>query len=259
MIDFHLHSKCSDGWYNPKDLIVAAANKGLKYVALTDHNNVDGLVDAAAVAKFHDIVFVNGMEFSCEYNTHIVGLFLKRFDEINEKVNLRREYMNLSLRHYGFNVEHYKNQRAARDACVRKMIDNGVATNKTFAIEHFLLPPFSYGEAIDLIHRSGGLAILAHPNRIEGVDKNSLPNFLTNLMHYNLDGIEVYQSGQTDEYTNFVKNLADENNLLISGGSDFHNPKRTDREMGMYGNVDNRRPIPDEVFEILWQNKDRYR
>ena len=259
MIDFHMHSNCSDGYYSPGDLVAVAANKGLKYIALTDHNNVNGLVEAAATAKNLGITFVNGIEFSCEYNTHITGLFLKRFDEINEKNVLRGEYMKLSLKHYGFDVNKYKSLRSARDACVRKMIDSGIATNKTFAIEHFLQPPFGYGEAIDLIHRCGGLAILAHPNRTEGVDKNSLPNFLTNLMHYNLDGIEVYQSGQTDEYTDFVKNLADENNLLISGGSDFHNPKRTDRELGMYGNIDNRRPIPDEVFEILWQNKDRYR
>jgi hypothetical protein len=217
------------------------------------------LEEASVAAKKYNISFINGIEISCECNTHIVGLFIRRFDEIKEKGVLRGKYSQLSLRNYGFDVDNYASLREARDAFVKMMIDTGRALSKTFAIEHFLVPPFGYGEAIDLIHRAGGLAIFAHPNRTLGVDKESLPEFIKNLVHYGIDGIEVYQSGQSDEYTDFVKDLAIKNNLLISGGSDYHGLSHHTREPGMYGDVDNRKKIPEEVLENLWSHKDKYK
>ena len=150
----------------------------MKYIALTDHNNVDGLVAAANTAEKCGINFINGIEVSCERNTHIIGLFLKRFDEINNKATIRREYMEQSLENYGYTKEKYETLLDARNAFIKMMIDTGRGTNKTFVIEHFLQPPFGYGEAIDMIHRSGGLAILAHPNRTKGIDSSNLQEFI---------------------------------------------------------------------------------
>jgi hypothetical protein len=232
MIDFHTHSNASDGALSPSKLVNIAANKGLEYIALTDHNNVDGLRMAANAAEQCGINFINGIEFSCERNTHIIGLFLKRFDEINNKAIIRREYIEQSLKNYGYTKEKYKTFISARDAFIKMMIVSGKAPDKTFVIEHFLQPPFGYGEAIDMIHRAGGLAILAHPNRTKGVDSNNLQEFIHELKQYGIDGIEVYQSGQTDEYTDFVADLAQKNDLLASGGSDYHSPKKTPGNLG---------------------------
>ena len=258
MIDFHTHSNASDGALSPGELVNLAVEKGLKYIALTDHNNVDGLVAAANTAKKCGINFINGIEISCERNTHIIGLFLKRFDEINNKAAIRREYIEQSLKNYGYTREKYETLIGARDAFIKMMIDTGKGTDKTFVIEHFLQPPFGYGEAIDMIHRSGGLAILAHPNRTKGIDSNNLQEFICELKQYGIDGIEVYQSGQTDDYTNFVADLARKNDLLVSGGSDFHNLNKINREIGMYGDIDNRKMIPVDILDELLQNKDRY-
>lgn len=258
MIDFHTHSNVSDGALAPGELVNLAANRGLKYIALTDHNNVDGLRTAANAAKQCGINFINGIEVSCERNTHIIGLFLKRFDEINNKAIIRKAYIEQSLKNYGYTKEKYGTVIGARDAFIKMMIDNDRAPDKTFVIEHFLQPPFGYGEAIDMIHRSGGLAILAHPNRTKGIDSNNLQEFICELKQYGIDGIEVYQSGQTDEYTNFVAALAQKNDLLISGGSDYHNPSKVNRELGMYGDIDNRKTIPMDILDKLLQNKDRY-
>lgn len=259
MIDLHTHSTASDGFYSPSDLISTAVGKGLKYIALTDHNTVRGLKEAYIAAKQYDIHLINGIELSCEHNTHIIGLFLKRLDEINSKDIIRNKYMEQSLNGYGYTKEEYGTLRGARDAFVKMIVEKGKAPDKTHAIEHFIQPPFGYGEAIDLIHRSGGLAILAHPNRIIGIDKNTLPEFVKELKSYDIDGIEVYQSTQTDDYTDFVMKLAIENNLLISGGSDYHSPTRAERELGLYGNIDNRKPIPMEIFDNLWQNRNKYK
>ena len=258
MIDFHTHSNASDGALSPGELVNLAVEKGLKYIALTDHNNVDGLVAAANTAKKCGINFINGIEISCERNTHIIGLFLKRFDEINNKAAIRREYIEQSLKNYGYTKEKYETLRGARDAFIKMMIDTDKGSDKTFVIEHFLQPPFGYGEAIDMIHRSGGLAILAHPNSTKGIDSNNLQEFICELKQYGIDGIEVYQSGQTDDYTNFVADLARKNDLLVSGGSDFHNLNKINREIGMYGDIDNRKMIPVDILDELLQNKDRY-
>lgn len=259
MIDFHTHSSVSDGFYSPSDLISAAADNGLKYIALTDHNTVKGLREAHIAAKKYNIHLINGTELSCERNTHIIGLFLKRLDEINSKDIIRNKYMEMSLKAYGYTKAEYGTLIGARDAFIKMIVEKGKAFNKTHAIEHFLQPPFGYGEAIDLIHRSGGLAVLAHPNRTSGVDNSNLSEFVKELKYYGIDGIEVYQSTQTDDYTDFVKELAWQNDLLISGGSDYHGWKKTERVLGMYGNINNRKPIPEEVFDNLWQNRNRYK
>ena len=71
---------------------------------------------------------------------------------------------------------------------------------------------------------------------------------------------DVFKSlTQTDDYTDFVMKLAIENNLLISGGNDYHSPTRTERELGLYGNIDNRKPIPMKIFDNLWQNRNKYK
>ena len=258
MMDFHMHSTASDGTLSPSELVSLAKTKGLKYIALTDHNNVNGLIEAANMAEQLGINFINGIEVSCERNTHIIGLFLKRFDEINNKATIRREYIEQSLKNYGYTKEKYETPIGARDTFIKMMIDTDKGSDKTFVIEHFLQPPFGYGEAIDMIHRAGGLAILAHPNRTKGVDSNNLQDFIHELKQYGIDGIEVYQSGQTDEYTDFVASLAQKNDLLVSGGSDYHSPSKTNRELGMYGDIDNRKPIPMNILDKLLQNKDRY-
>jgi hypothetical protein len=259
MIDFHTHSCVSDGVLSPRELIAKAASEGIKYIALTDHNGVGGIEEAHVASKEYGVNLINGTELSCERNTHIIGLFLKRFDEIKEKGYLRQQYIEMSLKQYGFNIDEYGTLVKARDAFIDTMIKTGRANNKTFAIEHFLQPPFGYGEAIDLIHRAGGLAIFAHPNRTRGVSDDMLPDFVRELIRFGIDGIEVYQSAETDEYANFIKDLAIHNNLLISGGSDFHNPDKKDRELGMYGNIENRKCIPEEVLSNLHKNKDRYK
>lgn len=259
MIDFHTHSTASDGFYSPSDLISAAVAKRLDYIALTDHNTVRGLKEASIAAKQYNIHLINGTELSCERNTHIIGLFLKRLNEINSKDIIRNKYMEQSLKGYGYPKEDYGTLRNARDAFVKMIVDSGKAPDKTHAIEHFIQPPFGYGEAIDLIHRAGGLAILAHPNRIIGINESNLSELIDELKIYGIDGIEIYQSTQTDDYTAFVTELAVKNNLLISGGSDYHSPSRTARELGMYGNMDNRKPIPMEIFNNLWLNRNKYK
>jgi predicted metal-dependent phosphoesterase TrpH len=260
MIDFHTHSSISDGVLSPTELISLASKKGLKYIALTDHNKIKGLPEAAKIAAQYGINFINGIELSCERNTHIIGLFLKRFDEINNKSIIRMEYMEQSLKNYGYTKEKYGSVIDARNAFIKMMIDKGKFTHKTIIIEHFLQSPFGYGEAIDMIHRSGGLAILAHPNKTKGVNSNNLQDFICELKQYGIDGIEVYQSGQTEDYTDFVADLAKKNDLLVSGGSDFHNlnPGNIHGEIGMYGDIDNRKPIPVDILDKLLQNKDRY-
>ena len=136
MIDLHTHSTASDGSYSPSDLISTAVGKGLKYIALTDHNTVRGLKEVYIAAKQYDIHLINGTELSCEHNTHIIGLFLKRLDEINSKDIIRNKYMEQSLNGYGYTKEEYGTLRGARDAFVKMISGFGGSNAAILASKH---------------------------------------------------------------------------------------------------------------------------
>jgi len=79
MIDLHMHSTASDGTLTPTELVEEARKSGLKVMALTDHDTLDGIEEAKNKAKELGIEFINGIEFSTEYNereVHILGYFL---------------------------------------------------------------------------------------------------------------------------------------------------------------------------------------
>jgi predicted metal-dependent phosphoesterase TrpH len=97
-------------------------------------------------------------------------------------------------------------------------------------------PKLSPEEAVDLVHKAGGIAVLAHPSEISD---SALPEKLLEM--YDFDGIEVYHPSADEAEQNKWLALAKKHNLLVSGGSDFHGiPDRFPTELG--------------IFEVHWQN-----
>ena len=92
MIDLHTHSTYSDGTYSPKQLIEEAYKKGLKAIAITDHDTIEGIKYAKNIAEDLDIELINGIEFSADYKgieIHILGYFLDI--ENKELLNLLKD------------------------------------------------------------------------------------------------------------------------------------------------------------------------
>lgn len=252
MIDLHTHSCLSDGLLSPLELVQYASDNGVKVMAITDHNAIHNIDAAKARAQELGITLVNGIELSVAEHTHIIGLFIKDFSYIQKISKIRGDYMRESLSRAGYcGLDNPIQLKSARDDFIAKWQHKNPAMDKTLIIETLLQPPFGAGEAIDLIHQSGGLAFMAHLGRTYNTfDQESLPGYLDRLIALGLDGIEVYQSEQSEEFTDFCLNLAKSKKLLISGGSDFHKPN-WNRFLGKYGTTDNAKPIPESVWENL--------
>jgi predicted metal-dependent phosphoesterase TrpH len=100
-------------------------------------------------------------------------------------------------------------------------------------------------DAIDLIHEAAGLAILAHPISLRQKKYKETEAFLRELKYVGLDGVEAYYATHSRNFTKYLINAAQRNNLLISGGSDFHGTNKPDTDLGRgKGDLE----VPDQVY-----------
>ena len=84
-VDLHIHTTASDGTFSPKEIIEIAVKNNMKAIAITDHDNIDGLKEANFYANLNNLEFINGIEFSCSSEgneIHILGYFLNLEDKI---------------------------------------------------------------------------------------------------------------------------------------------------------------------------------
>lgn len=251
MIDLHTHSTASDGAFSPSELVNYAVQQGLTTIALTDHNGIEGVLEAEIAAHKQGIGFIRGVEFSAENQTHIVGLFLDDLLPIHEKSVARGIILKKNLADLGYEIDDtVASMRETRARCIADLIAAGKAKDKEEATHKYLIPPYRITEAIDLIHACGGIAILAHPFRYRNT-LQAVKQQITELKPLGLDGMECYQSLQTIEQTQELLKLASFYDLAISGGSDFHGPCKPYAMLGHYGPPKNQGVIPDNIMPAL--------
>ena len=265
MIDLHSHSNASDGDYSPEVLIDLAILKGITTLAITDHDNINGLERACNYAKDKNITIIPGIEVSANVakgEMHIVGLFIDYKDEeFIEYLNIlqkKRDSRNVryieEFNKLGFNITLEDLTRISGGKIIGKphfakwFKENGhVENSDDIYLSYFNQSPFkdikreTYDpdDIIKHIKNNGGLVILAHPQSLE-LSFNELREKLVTLKSYGLDGMECYHSNQTPEEMKEFRKIASELGLLISKGSDYHGPrvKRTiDLGSGINGNI----------------------
>jgi len=275
-IDLHVHSNKSDGTCSPKELIKLANQKGVKAIALTDHDNIDGLNEAEREASKQNILFLKGIEISSLYEDgrilHILGLGIdtsnKQFLEVYTKMKKAREesvkYILKILESKGIFIDinvlkrNSLNQYLDRYDIHRYFIQNGISNNAQFIWDQYL-DPIAYGrdellkakDAIEIIRISGGLSFLAHYNKrigLQGFNKHQIEHHIKKLISLGLNGIEKYYPSYSDEDTEYLDYLIDKYNLIPSGGTDFHGTNRPEIDIGV-GNNNN--IIPFSVYENI--------
>jgi len=253
--DLHLHSYCSDGVFSPSQIVDKAAAMGLKAVSITDHDSVRGIQEALIRAKLWNLEVIPGVELSTrdgELDVHILGYFIDPKDrELSsylrrfQKERLKRaKKIVAKLAELGVNIEleevlqrtHNKGS-IGRPHIADTMIERGYVQSYDEAFYKYLgngkpayVPKFKISptEAIDLIHRAGGIAVLAHP----GMDL--APNDVLHLITLDFDGIEILHPKHSSEKVNFFYQLALKHNLLATGGSDCHGDRKGRTLMGYY-------------------------
>lgn len=255
-IDLHAHSTASDGTYTPFELVRHAKNKGLKAIALTDHDTTDGLAQAMEAGKDLDIEVIPGCELSVEYPglMHIIGLWVtpdapvlsSALRELRAKRNNRNNIMISKLQETGVDISFEEVKQLAGDAAMgrphisRVLMNKGIISNIQEAFDKYIGPggaayvpkeKFSPEKAIAMLKSEQATVILAHPFSLK-LSPEGLRKELLNLKEMGLDGMEVFYPEHFAEQTRTYLKICQELDLLPSGGSDFHGSIKPDISLG---------------------------
>ncbi len=241
--DLHTHSNCSDGVFSPEALVDLAKEKGLDCIALTDHDTVDGIARAQAEAKKVGLKLIVGTELSCYsvcevhvlgYNMNIsVGSFAQEISQIVKLRNDRNQMIVDKLAKHGIFIDLdslNKEGTVGRGVMARKMVEMGVCSDIPEVFEKYLGPDGSCYvkakritpvEAIQFILKYGGVPVLAHPKQLR-LGNLSFDSFLKPLVSAGLMGIEAKYFTHNDYEKGYYGSFAKKYNLIVTGGSDFH-------------------------------------
>lgn len=247
LIDLHLHSTASDGTDTPEVILQKiSTSEGIKIFALTDHDTISGIEKIQSLIPAN-IFFINGVEFSCKtesgFKCHILAYFYDSSNADFQKIlqqgkNLHKEKLfhrlNFLAELYGINfaeneiAEISKNEVAGKPHIVN-FVSEKLGLDKKKIYDDLRKCKFNSrldaSAVISVIKNAGGVAIWAHPLGGEGEKILSQTEFQTHfeeLINLGIEGLECYYSRYTNEQEKFLAATASENNLLISGGSDYH-------------------------------------
>jgi predicted metal-dependent phosphoesterase TrpH len=252
--DLHLHSTASDGKLTPADVVREAAGRGLSFIALADHDSIDGIAPAlAAASAFPGLKVIPGVEIStdiAEGEVHILGYFIDYNDpEFNaalagfKKSRLQRgQKMVAKLEKLGIHIDWQRVLEIAgtstigRPHIAQAMLEKGYVTSFKQAFDKYLghnRPAYverekmTPQEAVGLIIKAKGLPVLAHPLTLPD------PEAMTSeLKASGLVGIEAYYNGYTPEEVSRLLELARRHKLILTGGSDYHGLDSTETAIG---------------------------
>jgi len=257
-IDLHCHSTVSDGMLPPAEVVLRAAGNGCRWLALTDHDDLDGLADAAHTAARCGIGFVPGVEISVSWRdvtVHLVGLGIdsgcdtlrQGLQQVRSGRAERAEQMADGLARAGIGgslqgAYRYASNPAliSRAHFARYLVEQGHARDTNAVFRRYLVkgkPGFvrhewaSLGDATDWVHAAGGLAVIAHPGRYR-VSASGMQDLIREFRELGGDGIEVITGSHSSEDYQRFNAIARDAGLLASVGSDFHAPEESWLDVG---------------------------
>ena len=266
-IDLHTHTTASDGTYAPAELVREAVRRGVRVLAVTDHDSVDAVVPALLTARDHPpLEIVPGIEINTDDpggEIHILGYFidhealwlrdLLREFRTERAARVHRIADRLAALGHPIDAEEVfalvQEGSAGRPHVAQIMVRRGHVGTVREAFDRFLAagkPAYvphrkvASREACEIIRRAGGLAVVAHPGFHEDPEQMIRELAGTGL----LDGVECYYAEHSPEQTARFLGLCRELSLVPTGGSDFHGPRVRAATLGLP-------PVPWEAWEAL--------
>ena len=257
-IDLHIHTTESDGSLTPSQVVHYAKEKGLKAIAITDHDTIHGNEEAIKEGISEGVEVIPGVEISVDYSPgtmHMLGYFITSEDPIlNEKLTLLQDSradrnpriieklnkLGLSLT-YDEVVQVSGGGQVGRPHMAQVLMEKGYIKSIKEAFDKYLgkgapayLDKFRLGaeEAIAMITNAGGIPVLAHPSTLHLKSSDELDALVKKLVNQGLQGLEVYYSEHDERKTSSYKLLAKRYNLAITGGSDFHGKNMKGIDLG---------------------------
>ncbi|WP_352417825.1 PHP domain-containing protein [Proteiniborus sp.] len=254
--DLHIHTTFSDGSLTPNEIVKWASKKKVHAIAITDHDTVEGIKATIESAILYDIITIAGIEISCtmeEEEVHILGYFIDYEDNnllnmtklLKESRESRGEKIIEKLNYLGFEIsleDVYDisgtgviGRPHIAKAMIKKEYVNTIEEafgkylnrNKPAYVERYKL---SIEDGINLIHRAGGVAVIAHPGLVKS------KKVIYEAIRLNVDGIEAIHSKHSEQDVIKYSEIGNKYNLIITGGSDFH------------GNYNNNVPVLGDYY-----------
>jgi len=243
-VDLHIHSTASDGRLSPEEIVRKAVELGLKVIALTDHDTVDGIPPALEAAKaYPELRFIPGVEISTDLadgEAHVLGYFIdytsRELESTLERFRNSREGrargMVTKLGALGLDIDWERVEEIAGEGSIgrphiaRAMLEKGYITTFEEAFDKYIghggpayvgREKMTPEEAVRLILRSGGIPVLAHPFTVPEPE-----DMARKLKAAGLVGIEAYYKDNTEEQTGAMLDLAERYGLIATGGTDYH-------------------------------------
>ena len=242
--DLHIHSNYSDGSNTVYELTEIMKNAGISIFALTDHDTVEGcrelsgktdfiygveLTSLCGNIKCH-ILGYNVDIFNKELNALIAKGKILRRQKLETRIKYLKEVHNIELTSDELNWL-YSRKSVVKTHLANILVNRGLADNNIEAMQNYLdacktgNTRFDGKESIETIIKAGGIPVWAHPLGGEGERHLKQEEFLPKLnemIKFGIQGLECYYSRYNFEEIDFLVKCAEKNNLLISGGSDYH-------------------------------------
>jgi hypothetical protein len=274
LCDLHTHSTASDGTARPAEVVRLAKQVGLRAVALTDHDTLAGVEEAAHEAKHLGVELIPGCEISLD---GVPGTFHMTGIGVDPSDRVLRERLEFVLKgREGRNAEMVRKLGAlgipvtmeevaaeaggdvvGRPHFARALVKRGVVKDFKEAFDRFLgKGRAAYAErdrlplpdAIAAIHGAGGAAVLAHPYTVAHETPAAFEAWLRETAAAGLDGIETIYTEHSGADERRFRELANRCGLLEAGGSDYHGGNKANTDVGVgKGNL----RIPYSLFEAL--------
>lgn len=269
-LDLHCHSSASDGLLTPTALVEHAHALGLDALALTDHDTLAGIGEAAAAADRLGLRFVAGTEISVRPpsgSMHLLAYLpaadaeplATRIQAIADFRGSRNQRIVQKLNELGYPIEwddvaRRAQGRVGRPHIAAALVDAGHVASSQDAFDRLLadgqsayVDAGSLGpqEAVEVVAASGGAPVLAHPYSLRMGDAE-LERFVRGLARHGLRGVESFRPDHDDEQRAFTLRLCAQADLVPTGGSDWHG-RSGDPELGDAGPV----PVPGDTLQRL--------
>ena len=246
-IDLHTHTRFSDGTFRPAETVALALERGLTAISISDHDSTEGLPEAFDAADGSGLEIVPGVEFSTVRNghgMHVLAYWAEADEEFQEELSRLRDdrfwrgsEMVRKLNELGYPVSFERVQEIAegknivRPHIAQALVEAGVVATVEDAftpelikdggrayVEKHALDPV---DAVKLIKRAGGAAVVAHP----GLHREGLgvpDEVLDRMIEAGLDGIECDHPDHEPDVAKRYRALAEERSLVVTGSSDCH-------------------------------------
>ena len=256
-IDLHIHTTASDGSNRPAEVAAMAARAVYRAIAITDHDNLNGVDEAVSVGEHLGLEVVPGIELSTDYagtEVHILGYFVdpgaESLSDLLAVALRRREARNERitevLRAAGIQVTmdevraKFPGTVLGRPHIAMVMMDKGYVSDVRQAFREYMgkgakcyVPKINMplDHAVDRILRAGGLPVLAHPCQYE-FSEPDLRRLIRRVKDQGGVGMECVYSKYDDAQTARLLELAAEYDLLPTGGSDYHGLSKPNIQIG---------------------------